>query len=370
MHCLVTGGAGFIGSHLTDALIAQGHAVRIVDSLVEQIHPGGTPPEYLNPAAEFIRADVRDRAAMTRALAGIDTLIHLAGAVGVGQSQYQIEHYTGVNATGTATLLDLIVNDKLPVRKIVVAASMSSYGEGLYRCPACGPVRPGDRDEADLRAGIWESRCPHCRGALTPIGMPEDGVQDARSVYALNKKWQEELVLCVGRTYGIPAVALRFFNVFGPRQSLSNPYNGVAAIFISRLKNNQPPVVYEDGNQSRDFIAVSDVARAIIAAATTPGADGLAVNVGSGVPRGIAGIARTLARLMGKEIAPQVTGTFRKGDTRHCFADRTRAMEKLGLRELRDFDDAMRELIAWSAGAEAVDHFAEAAALLARHKLL
>ncbi len=370
MHVLVTGGAGFIGSHLVDALVARGDRVRIVDSLLEQIHPGGSPPAYLHAGAEFIRADVRDRDAMARALQGIDTLIHLAGAVGVGQSQYQVQHYTDVNATGTAVLLDLMVNHKLPVSKLVVAASMSSYGEGLYRCGACGPVRPGDRREEDLRAGVWEPRCPHCRGELSPLPMPETGTQDARSVYALNKKWQEELVLCVGRTYGIPAVALRFFNVFGPRQSLSNPYNGVAAIFISRLKNNQPPVVYEDGKQSRDFVSVSDVVRGIIAAATTPGADGLSVNIGSGTPRGIADIARTLARLMGKDIEPQVTGTFRKGDTRHCFAERTRAAAHLGLTELRDFDDAMRELIAWSAGAEAVDHFAEAAALLAQHKLL
>ena len=200
--------------------------------------------------------------------------------------------------------------------------------------------------------------------------MPESGAQDARSVYALNKKWQEELVLGTGRTYGIPAVALRFFNVFGPRQSLSNPYNGVAAIFISRLKNSQPPVVYEDGCQSRDFISSSDVVRGIIAAATAPGADGMAVNIGSGIARGIADIARTLARLMGRDIEPQVTGTFRKGDTRHCFADRTRAISALGLGELRDFDDAMREVIAWSANAEAVDRFAEAAQELSRHQLL
>jgi len=370
MKILVTGGAGFIGSHLVDHLVADGHMVKIIDSLSPQVHPGGKTPAYLNRNAEFIHADVRDRQKLLQALTGCDRVIHLAGAVGVGQSQYQIEKYTSANVNATATLLDIIVNERLPIAKIVVAASMSSYGEGLYHCRKCGNIRPGDRRVEDMAAGRFEPRCLHCEGDLKPISTPETAFQDCRSVYALNKKQQEELVLGVGRTYQIPAVALRFFNVFGSRQSLSNPYNGVAAIFISRLKNNQPPVIFEDGLQSRDFIAVADVVRGINAALHTPRANGFSINLGSGQPRTIVSIAKTLAGLLDKDLSPEVTGTFRVGDIRHCFADLTRARELLDFAPNKDFSKALAQVVSWSEKEVAEDHFTKAQQELSDYRLV
>lgn len=370
MKVLVTGGAGFIGSHLVDALVGGGHAAVILDNLDPQVHPGGKAPAWLNREAEFVHGDVRDRAKVQKALRGCSAVVHLAGAVGVGQSQYQIHRYSDVNVGGTALLLDEIVNARLELAKVVVAGSMSSYGEGLYSCAACGEVRPEARWEAELQAKQWEPRCPQCRGELRARPTPESAVQQCPSVYALNKKTQEELVLLVGRTYRIPSVSLRFFNVFGPRQSLSNPYNGVAAIFISRLKNRQPPIIYEDGNQSRDFVAVKDVVAAIVAALAAPGADGVAINVGSGEPRSIASIARDTARLLGSDREPEFPGSFRRGDIRHCFADRQRARNLLGLTAVTPFADTLAEVIAWSADARADDKLAEAISELKKHHLV
>ena len=263
---LVTGGAGFIGSHLVDRLVELGHTVRILDNLDPQVHPGGKKPDYLNPGAEFVAGDVRDRETVRRALQGVEVVFHEAAAVGVGQSQYRIQHYVDVNTRGTATLLDVLANEPNSVEKIVVAASMSSYGEGKARCPECGIVKPTLRPESQMAAGQWEVRCPYCQTPTEPVPTDERTPRQVNSVYSLTKKDQEDLVLLFGRTYGVQAVALRYFNVFGPRQSLSNPYTGVAAIFISRLKNGNRPVVYEDGQQTRDFVSVHDVVQANILA--------------------------------------------------------------------------------------------------------
>lgn len=361
MKILVTGGAGFIGSHLVDALLAAGRPVRVFDNLDPQVHRGRRP-DYLNPEAEFVSGDVRDRAAFTAALAGCEAVFHLAAAVGVGQSQYQVRHYTDVNIGGTAVLFDILANEKNRVGKVVTAGSMSSYGEGLYRCRQCGPVKPPLRPDPQLAAGAWEPCCPGCAGSLAPLPTPETTPQDANSVYALTKKVQEEMTLLYGRTWRLPVAVTRFFNVYGTRQSLSNPYTGVAAIFLSRLKNDRAPVVYEDGGQTRDFVAVSDVCRALIAALDSPAADGRVFNIGSGVPLAISEVAAMLARALDRRIAPEITGSFRRGDVRHCYADIGAAAAHLGWRPAVTFAQGLAGLIAWAGRVEAEDRFPQAEA--------
>jgi dTDP-L-rhamnose 4-epimerase len=358
---LVTGGAGFIGSHLVDRLLAAGFAVRVLDSLHPQVHPTGEWPDYLAAAAERVRGDVRDLRAVEQALDGVDVVLHQAARVGVGQSQYEIEDYLDVNVRGTGTVLQAVLGRRDRVRKLLVAASMSSYGEGRYRCAPCGRTLDGlARDEARLARGEWDPVCPGCGGPLAAVPTDESAPLACTSVYALTKRMQEELVLLFGRTYGIPAVALRYFNVYGPRQALTNPYTGVAAIFLSRLKAGQPPVIYEDGGQLRDFVSVHDVAAANLAAITRSGADGLAVNVGSGHQVTVREIAAVAARLLGVEVAPEVTGRYRKGDVRHCFADVRRLETTLGHTARVTFAAGFAELAGWAATAAAADHFAAA----------
>lgn len=364
---LVTGGAGFIGSFLTDALIERGHAVRILDSLEEQVH-SGHPPSYLNPAAEFIRGDVRDSAAVEHALKDIDVVCHFAAAVGVGQSQYEIKRYVDVNAGGTATLLDVIVNKKLPIRKILLPTSMTVFGEGMYHCPAHGNIRPNPRPFEALKERLWDMRCPECNKVVEPVPTSEDALPNPATVYALTKLWQETLLLNAGATHGIPVTALRLFNVYGPRQSLKNPYTGVTAIFLSRLKNSQPPVIYEDGLQTRDFVSVHDVVKAFLLAMEKPDADGKVLNIGSGTGTSILTIAKTLARLTGSTVEPSFGGC-RMNDIRHCIADVASARQLLGWQTKVSFDEGMEELISWSKDQEATDTFAQAEALLQSHRL-
>ena len=356
---LVTGGAGFIGSHLVDALVAEGHRVRVLDNFDEQVH-GGARPDYLNANAEYREGDVRDRAAVRAALAGIDVVFHEAAVVGVGQSMYQIEKYISVNALGTAILLDTIVNDRAPITKLIVASSMSIYGEGQYRCARCGPVHPGLRDEPQLTAHDWEMRCPRCGQPAAADGTPEDKPLAPTSVYAVSKRDQEELCLSVGVSYRIPTVALRYFNVYGPRQSLSNPYTGVCAIFSSRIKNRHAPLIFEDGRQSRDFIHVSDIVRANLLVMREPKADYGVFNVGTGRATSIVEIARMLAPLYGVAIEPDVTCKFRAGDIRHCIADIAR-LRALGFLPQVGLETGLRELVAWGQHADATDTVEQAA---------
>lgn len=361
---LVTGGAGFIGSFLVDRLVSEGERVTVLDCLDPQVHPNGKP-DYLNPEAEFIHGNILDRERMTRLLKENEVVYHLASAVGVGQSQYQIDHYVEANTQGTARLLDILVNEKTAIEKVVVAASMSSYGEGLYEGVETGKrVRPGLRPESQMQKGEWELRDPETGEQLHPIPTPESEPFQENSIYAMTKAHQEEMVLNIGRTYGIPSVATRFFNVYGPRQSLSNPYTGVSAIFMSRIKNDNAPVVYEDGNQSRDFISVHDVAAALSALKDTTALDYQAVNVGTGQPIGIAEVARTIAKVCGKAIEPDIQNKFRKGDVRHCYADNTKLREKLGWTQTVSFEQGIRELVEWSERVEAEDRFEQAAAEL------
>ena len=369
MKVLVTGGAGFIGSHLTDLLVQEGFDVRVLDNLDPQVHPDGKPG-YLNPAAEFIQADVRDREPLFKALSGCEAIVHLAAAVGVGQSQYRIRHYMETNAVGTAQLFDILANEKHRVAKILVAASMSSYGEGRYLCAKCGLVKPGLRPEEQMALKEWEPYCPSCHGALKPVPTSEETPQDCNSIYALTKRIQEETALIFGRTYRIPTVALRFFNAYGSRQSLSNPYTGVTAIFLSRLKAGQPPVVYEDGGQTRDFISVKDVCRAMLISLRRSEADYRVFNVGSSRPLPIAELARILSASLGLKIEPQITLTFRKGDVRHCFADITRIRETLGWQPEISFEKGIEELIAWAAEASSEDRFLQAQAEMADRGLI
>lgn len=361
---LVTGGAGFIGSFLVDRLVEAGEKVTILDCLDPQVHPSG-PPDYLNPNAEFIHGNVLDRDLVSQLLARTDVLYNLASAVGVGQSQYQIDHYVRANTQGTAVILDVLVNEKPDVRKMVVAASMSSYGEGLYEAPSTGErMRPGLRPESQMQAGEWEPKHPKTGESLRAIPTPETEHFECNSIYAMTKMHQEEMTLLVGKMYDIPSVATRFFNVFGPRQSLSNPYTGVAAIFMSRIKNDQAPVVYEDGNQTRDFVSVHDVAEALFRIKDNDRVNGMSLNVGTGNPIGIADVARVIARVCGKEIEPDVQNKFRKGDVRHCYADNSRIRELLGWTPQVSFEEGIRELVGWSEGVEAEDRFEQATAEL------
>jgi dTDP-L-rhamnose 4-epimerase len=358
---LVTGGAGFIGSFLVDRFLASGHEVRILDSLDPQVHPGGTPARP--PAGVELRAgDIRDRARCAEALAGVDVVVHAAAAVGVAQSLYRVEHYVDVNVRGTATLLECLAERREPLQRLVVLTSMTGYGEGLYRRPSDGRLmRVSVRTEADIQRGGWECRCPESGEELEPVGTPETAALMAGNVYALTKRYQEELALSLGAVYGFPVTCLRLFNVYGPRQSLSNPYTGVLAIFLSRLLTGRPPVVYEDGRQTRDFVSVHDVAAAVGLALDSPAAAGEGNNIGSGVPRAIGPVARTLAAVVGcPETEPTITGEFRRGDIRHCTADIDRARRLLGYEPRVAWEDGLAELVEWCRGALASDRFAQA----------
>ena len=371
MVVLVTGGAGFIGSFVTDRLLAAGHTVRVLDILDPQVHPAGAP-SYLAPGAELVVGDVRDAATLRRALDGVDAVVHAAAAVGVAQSLYRVEHYVDTNVRGTATLLEAIHERGSGLRKLIVFTSMTAYGEGLYRRPSDGRLlRPAIRSEADVARYGWEPACPQTGVPLEPVATPEDSALLARNVYALTKRWQEELTLSLGDIHGFPVVCLRLFNVYGPRQSLSNPYTGVLAIFLARLLAGERPLVYEDGDQSRDFISVHDVADTAVQVLTDGRADGRVLNLGSGQPRRIADIARTLATLTGREdLQPNVTRQFRRGDVRHCTADVARARETLGFAPRVAWDDGLRELLAWSRETAVTDHFDRAHGELERHRLL
>jgi dTDP-L-rhamnose 4-epimerase len=357
---LITGGAGFLGSHLADALLARGDSVRVYDNLSPQVHPHGRP-EYLSRDVEFVRGDMRDSERLREAVRGVDVIFHLAAAVGVGQSMYEIAHYLGVNTQGTAILLQALLDTKASLQKLIVASSMSIYGEGKYLCRYCGAVSPPPRAAEQLRCKQWETCCPRCGEALTPVPCDETKPLQCTSIYALSKKDQEEMALLFGRTYGIPVVALRYFNIYGPRQALSNPYTGVAAIFASRLLNGRAPLIFEDGRQMRDFVSIHDVVQANLLAMERPEADGMALNVGSGEPVSIREVARVLTRALGSSIPAELTGKYRAGDVRHCFADISAARRVLGYAPQVPLSEGIRELAAWLRSQTAEDRAAEAA---------
>src|SRR5712691_9992420 len=353
MKTLVTGGAGFIGSHLVPRLLERGDEVIVLDSLESQVHEGQllTVPEE----ATFLHGDVGDAALVDRALEGVDRVVHLAAAVGVGQSMYEIERYVRTNTLATATFLErLVARSPLPSR-LVVASSMSIYGEGEYECVEHGPMAPAPRPEEQLVARQWECFCPECDRELRPVGTRETKPLIPTSIYTITKRDHEELCLVTGAAYGIPTVALRFFNVYGPGQALSNPYTGVAAIFASRLLNERPPVIYEDGRQSRDFIHVDDIVEGILLALESEDAVGSAINVGTGRVTTVDDVGQALAAGLGVHVEPERTSRYRAGDIRHCYADTTRAEQLLGFRASVRLEKGMAALIEWLAGQEADD---------------
>ena len=370
MRILVTGGAGFIGSHLVDALLADGHQVRVLDALVPQVHGAGAEwPAWLPPEVEKLRGDVTDKAAWETALDGAEAVYHLAAEVGVGQSMYEIMRYVSANTAGTAVFLELLASGRYPLRRLIVASSMSIYGEGAYQNISGAALAPGLRPAAQLERRAWDLFEPGSAIPLAPVGTPEDKPLQPTSIYAITKRDQEEMCLAVGRAYRIPTVALRFFNVYGPRQALSNPYTGVAAIFSGRLLNGRPPVLFEDGQQSRDFVHVSDIVQALRLALTRDEAVYEALNVGTGRRLTILEVAQALIRLLGLNLEPEITGQFREGDIRHCYADIGKAQRLLGYQPRVRFEDGVRDLVDWVRRQSADDRVEAATAELAARGL-
>lgn len=362
-HILITGGAGFIGSHLADELLKNGYKVRALDNLCPQVHgPDALRPEYLNEDVELIVGDVRDPETVEKALSGIDAVFHFAAAVGVGQSMYEIDKYMDTNSRGTAVLLEALI--KKPVERLIVASSMSIYGEGLYVSNDGSVHQSAVRNIDDIKSGCWEPKSVNGE-SLTPIPTPEIKAPAISSIYALTKYDQERSCLMIGSAYGIKTSAMRFFNVFGTRQAFSNPYTGVLAIFSSRLLNRKPPLIYEDGLQKRDFVSVYDVARACRLALETPEADGMAFNIGSGNNFSILEVANRMADVFGIDMQPEITGKYRTGDIRHCFADITLAKEVLKFEPRVTLEEGIVELSGWIEGKVAYDRVPEASAELA-----
>ena len=344
---LVTGGAGFIGSHTVDALVERGELVRVFDNLTPQVHGSGAEkPQWLNSEVEFIKGDVRDRECLKKAIEGMEVVIHDAAEVGVGQSMYSIDQYISTNVAGTGVLWDILVNEKNCVEKVFVASSMSNYGEGRFECYEHGRIAPKIRTEEQLKRGEWEVLCPECQRVLTAIPTDEDKEMDAISVYAQSKKDQEVYSIMIGKAYGIPTVAGRYFNCYGPRQSLNNPYTGAAAIFSSCIKNDQSPLIYEDGNQQRDFIHVRDLVRGKLTLLDHPDAKYGVYNIGTGKPTSIFELASTLIELYGKSFEANIIQKFRNGDIRHCYADISR-IEALGYKAQLSLKEGLRDLVNW-----------------------
>ncbi len=359
MKITVTGGAGFIGSHLTDLLVGKGHDVLVVDSLEKQVHLG-KKPGYLNRKAKYIFEKAENPEAMKKYLPRTDILIHLAALVGVGQSMYQIKKYMAGNTQATAKILQYISENKHGLKKIVVASSMSIYGEGAYKCPQHGAVYPRLRDERDLARGDWEMKCPVCGKAVAAAPTNEDKPLYPTSIYAISKRDQEEMTHSVGSAYGIPTVALRFFNVYGERQALSNPYTGVLAIFASRLLNGNSPYIFEDAEQTRDFIYVKDLARGIYLAALKAEGNS-SINLGCGRPVSVKRVAGALRDALAPAVKIEIARKFRKGDIRHCYADAALAEKVIGFKTGTSFEEGIGTYLEWLKHQKAADGFEKAA---------
>lgn len=371
MKILITGGAGFVGSHTADALLEKGHDVRVFDNLTPQVHgTSGQLPDYLTREVEFIRGDVRDRDALKGALKGVNAVYHLAAAVGVGQSMYEVYEYVSINSLGGAVLLDILAKEKHAVEKVIVASSMSIYGEGQYQCVDCGVVFPKLRTNAQLESRDWDMRCPHCQKTVLPMPTNEEKPLFPTSIYAITKRDHEETFLNIGRTYNIPAVALRYFNIYGSRQALSNPYTGVSAIFCSRYLNHKPPIVFEDGNQSRDFTHISDIVQANLLALEKEEANYEMFNVGTGTQMSICQVGNMLRDRLAPDLELQILGQYRAGDIRHCYADISKIKQTLDYMPRVSFKDGMNELIEWVRTQEAVDLVEKAKAQLMERKLV
>jgi dTDP-L-rhamnose 4-epimerase len=359
---LVTGGAGFIGRAVSKQLLRRGNTVRVLDSLIEQVHGDRERPEDFPKDAELIVGDIRNKDVVTKALQGVDSVIHLAAEVGVGQSMYAVERYTSVNETGSAVLFEALIDH--PVRRVVTASSMSIYGEGLYEDADGKLVQDAQRQPRTSDAQSWDPLDADGR-PLKPVATPEWKQPSLASIYALGKYVQERQTLIMTQAYGMEGACLRLFNVYGPGQALSNPYTGVLAIFSSRLSNGQRPLIFEDGEQRRDFVYVGDVARAFADALAHPDANGEVFNIGSGVDRSVKDVARSIARALNRnDLEPEITGKARIGDIRHCFCDGSKAADRLGFRAEKDFHEGLAELAEWVASQTADDRVDEARAEL------
>lgn len=372
MKVLVTGGAGFIGSHLVSALINRGYSVRILDALVDQVHGSDSDKAQTQRwpnGVEFIWGDVRDIDTWRSCLKGCDVVYHLAAEVGVGQSMYDIVRYMSANTMGTSNLLELLTSKEFTIQKVIVASSMSIYGEGAYRIPSGELVVPKMRSLEQLEQRKWELIDPDNNIELIPIPTSEDKPLQPTSVYAISKRDQEELCLSVGKAYNIPTVALRFFNTYGPGQALSNPYTGVAAIFCSRLLNHKHPLVFEDGNQSRDFVHVSDIVQGLLLALEREEANYQVFNIGSGQSCTVNDIAKSLAEALEVDITPHILNQYRQGDIRHCFSDISKARALLGYEPKMNFSEGVQELTEWVKSQTAVDLIDKAKAELDKRGL-
>jgi dTDP-L-rhamnose 4-epimerase len=350
---LVTGGAGFIGSHIVNALLAAGHEVVVIDNRSRPCDTGEL--DYLADT-EYIWANLTDLAAVEKAVRGVDVVVHQAARVGAGQSMFEIKHYIDDNVSGTATLLQAIIGAGT-VRKIVLASSMSVYGEGLYECPACGSVRPAERSLDRLAAGLWEQTCPNCGREVGPLPTPEDAALAPASVYGVSKRNQEELCVVTGRAYEIATTCFRYFGVYGRRQLLTNPYTGIVAMFAARLVNRRPPLVFEDGRQIRDLIHVSDVCDAVLAACPANGPEGV-FNLGTGAGVTVARIVEILAEHIAVDVEPEIPKLYRKGDIRHCFGDMRRFRAAFGTGPGMSLEAGLRQAAEWAiehAGPESID---------------
>lgn len=349
---LITGGAGFIGSHIALKLVGKGYRVVVLDSLSEQIH--GTNPEATSPLyasikdkVDLIKGDVNRREDWERALDGVDYVIHLAAETGTGQSMYEIEKYVGTNIGGTALLLDILANTSHHVKRVVVAESRAIYGEGKYICPSCGEVYPHERKEEDMDKGDFECKCPKCGGEVSLVGTTEDSKIMPSSVYGITKQVQGQLVHLVCKSIGIESVSFRYQNVYGPGQSLSNPYTGILSIFSTRIKNGNGLNIFEDGKESRDFVYIDDVVDATILGMEVPEANGHVFNVGTGVATDVLTVANTLCNKYGIQVPITVSGNYRLGDIRHNFADITLARKVLGFEPKWNFPNGIEQFVRW-----------------------
>ncbi len=369
---LVTGGAGFIGSHTVDKLLEEGYEVRIFDNLDPQVHgEEQRRPSWMPREAEFMFGDVRDYDGFKRAVEDVEIIIHAAAAVGVGQSMYEISPYISANVMGTANLWDILVNEKNKVEKVLIASSMSIYGEGAYRCAEHGLQYPKLRGEAQLKKREWRMLCPVCQQPVKPAPTKESKPLYCTSVYAQSKKDQEEYSLIIGQTYNTPTTACRFFNVYGTRQSLSNPYTGAAAIFLSRIKAGNPPLIYEDGEQLRDFISVHDIVKAELMLMKDSRADYHSYNIGAGQTTSIKQLAETLIELTAPNsgLEPEIVGKYRAGDIRDCYADITE-ISQLGFKPGVSLKEGLKELAEWSLNAESRDEVDNAHSELVKRGLV
>ena len=351
---LVTGGAGFIGSFLVDKLIEKGHDLTIFDNLTEQVHHGKIP-SYLNKKAKFVNADLRNYEELKKYVLDSEIIFNFAARVGVGQSMYEIKDYCEVNQQGTANLLHVLANEEHDVKKVIVASSMSIYGEGSYKDPETGEIFNNvERSIKQLKNKKWEPKSK-TGNSLVPIPTSEEKETVCKSIYAISKKNQEETTMNVCEVYGIPSVALRFFNTYGPRQALSNPYSGVAAMFMSRIKNNKPPVIFEDGMQLRSLISVHDIIHANILSMEKNSANHEVFNVGGEEVTSVKEMAETLIDIYDSNLIPEINGQFRVGDIRHCFADITKIKSKLGFEQKIKLKEGLQELVSWAEDKEAKD---------------